>query len=345
MPIDPPESIQLALSLIRCPRGPGSAPAICVCTLRVTCFAPPIPQTTILNPTLLSNKPKATMIGTLLSGTIALIFPLFASYRALVSNDISLIRPWLMYWVVFASFQFTESMFGPVLQLLPFYGFARLGVLTWMVLPHTQGAVQLYQTYLEPWLSKKDHAIDNTIDNLIGIVRNSPLQIILSLLNISLPKSPPPGPGGANASSNQASITDSIMSQFRLPASSDFNLAAYLPSILGTDHPHGSNAGVSSEASAAVRNRLLGLVRSLDSHATAGSASNEPVISFTTPSFRETDGYDFIETPIPTPAEHTGAHPGPGSDHFETGIGRETVRKQSQASSSAQPTDARRRWF
>lgn len=294
------------------------------------------------------------MIGTLLSGTIALIFPLFASYRALVSNDVSLLRPWLMYWVVFASFQFTESMFGPVLQLLPFYGLARLGVLTWMVLPQTQGAVQLYQTYLEPWLSNKDQAIDNAIASAIELVRNSPLQTILSLLNISLPKPPPSGPSGANESHAQTSITDSIMSQFRLPASSDFNLAAYLPSILGTNHPAGSNGGAQGDTSAAVRNRLLGLVRSLDSSdqpATAAMRSTpaEPTAGSaprsTTPFSKEADGYDFIETPIPTPPQQIPAHIASQPGQRETEIEREIEEKAAQTSSSSRPSEAKRRWF
>ena len=89
--------------------------------------------------------------------------PIFGSYRALKQNDVTLIRTWLIYWVVI-SLQFNlESYFGLLLSILPFFQLFRFGFILWLVLPQTQGASLMYTTYIEPFLDTHDQEIDNYI--------------------------------------------------------------------------------------------------------------------------------------------------------------------------------------
>ena len=42
----------------------------------------------------------------------ALLFPIFASYKALKANDQTQLTPWLMYWVVIACVIVVDNFFG-----------------------------------------------------------------------------------------------------------------------------------------------------------------------------------------------------------------------------------------
>ena len=278
------------------------------------------------------------MLGTLVNGVTALLFPMFASYRALVSNDISLIRPWLMYLVVFGSFQFTESIFRPITRLIPFYGLFRMGFLLYLVLPQTQGAVQLYQSKFEPWLSSHDAKVEAVVTRAVNFLHSSGYANILAMVGIHVPKPPPP-PGQSGAAATAASgisswwsgkgsaageseagtmsITDSFMSRFRLTGNPDNNISAYLPALLKN-----------TESTAVVRNSLLGMLRSIDSRApndVQREAAAKPEL------VRDTDEYDFVDTPQHTPQN--------------TPPPRETeIEREVEASLRQEPQQARRRW-
>ena len=97
------------------------------------------------------------------SSLASFAFPVFASYKALHADDITLIKPWLMYWVIIAIQLTAESYFGIVLSVIPFYQFFRFLFMLWLVLPQSQGASQLYITYVQPFLQKHESEIDNFI--------------------------------------------------------------------------------------------------------------------------------------------------------------------------------------
>ncbi|EFW13550.1 hypothetical protein CPSG_09897, partial [Coccidioides posadasii str. Silveira] len=49
------------------------------------------------------------IIADLLSSVLTVLFPIFASYKALRTSDVSQIAPWLMYWVVLSIVLLVES--------------------------------------------------------------------------------------------------------------------------------------------------------------------------------------------------------------------------------------------
>ncbi|KAI5815220.1 TB2/DP1, HVA22 family-domain-containing protein, partial [Pyronema omphalodes] len=90
-------------------------------------------------------------------------FPVFASYKALKSNDPSQLTPWVIYWVVMSCVFFVESWIGWAISWFPFYQDARAIFMLWLVLPQTQGATKLYFEYIHPQLSEHEQQIEEFI--------------------------------------------------------------------------------------------------------------------------------------------------------------------------------------
>ncbi|KAI5861443.1 TB2/DP1, HVA22 family-domain-containing protein [Durotheca rogersii] len=105
------------------------------------------------------------IIPKLLSSVASFLFPLFASYKALKTSDPTQLTPWLMYWSVLSCALLAESWVEFVLVWIPFYSYMRLVFLLYLVLPQTQGARVLYETYLYPYLSENESAIEEFIAN------------------------------------------------------------------------------------------------------------------------------------------------------------------------------------
>ncbi|KAI0386496.1 TB2/DP1, HVA22 family-domain-containing protein [Hypomontagnella monticulosa] len=103
------------------------------------------------------------LIPKLLSSVASFLFPLFASYKALKTSDPAQLTPWLMYWSVLSCALLVESWTEFILVWIPFYSYMRLFFLLYLVLPQTQGARVLYETYLHPYLEENESAIEDFI--------------------------------------------------------------------------------------------------------------------------------------------------------------------------------------
>ncbi|KAL9123920.1 MAG: hypothetical protein Q9217_006694 [Psora testacea] len=68
-----------------------------------------------------------------------------------------------MYWVVLSCFSLFDYWTWFLLSWLPFYAYIRLFVLSYLVLPQTQGAKLLYQSYIHPFLARHENDIDKFI--------------------------------------------------------------------------------------------------------------------------------------------------------------------------------------
>ncbi|KAG5366474.1 HVA22-like protein b [Yarrowia sp. B02] len=116
-------------------------------------------------------------------GSIAsVVFPIFASYRAIKSHDMTYATPWLKFWVVMGIEQALENTFGVVLSVLPLYSLARLLFFAWLVLPQSQGAVRLYDEKVEPFLDRYNSQIEDFFANGHTYVRDYGLQYLSILM-------------------------------------------------------------------------------------------------------------------------------------------------------------------
>ncbi|TKY88960.1 hypothetical protein EX895_002201 [Sporisorium graminicola] len=108
-----------------------------------------------------------------LNATATLVYPLYASYKAVTSSSTSLadMEVWLIYWSVFACWTLLESVFGFLWSWVPFYYELRLLFNVWLVAPQTRGATYIYTNHLHPFLQTNQEQIDVWIEDAKRAVR------------------------------------------------------------------------------------------------------------------------------------------------------------------------------
>ena len=162
-----------------------------------------------------------------------------------------------MYWVIYSIFVLIENWTYFIIGWLPFYAYIRLALLSYLVLPQTQGARVLYQSHVHPFLAKYEHDIDEAIVSMHNNARKAGLEYLKTaiefvkqnLLGIQ-PKQQSFAPqhqsqgGGGNYAQN-------LLSRFNLPSARQ-GLAAPAGDLYGmlsaTMGQLGSGSGISREA-------------------------------------------------------------------------------------------------
>ncbi|KAL8730055.1 MAG: hypothetical protein Q9181_004800 [Wetmoreana brouardii] len=158
------------------------------------------------------------IVPNLLSSIITILFPIFASYKALRTSDPAQLTPWLMYWVVISCFSLIEYWTFFIVSWLPFYAYLRLFLLSYLVLPQTQGARLIYQSYIHPFLAHHESDIDIFITNAHDRARAAGLQYLKraidfvkqNVLGMQAHHAPPPSKGETYA--------QNLLSRFNLPS-------------------------------------------------------------------------------------------------------------------------------
>lgn len=190
----------------------------------------------------------------------SLLFPIVASHKALQANDMTLIRPWLMYWIVLAFALTIESMFEGILALLPFYELIRIGFLMWLVLPQTQGATYLYIEYAEPYLT--EYSVDKVLDK--AVVYGRSLMGTSTVSKVETTKQFEKAP--------VTSYLDGLLDRFRITNRQEFALSDVLSGWM--------RSAVTPEQAKEKRSQLLAMAFALESHEgqqdTSSHMLNEP---------------------------------------------------------------------
>ncbi|KAI4286375.1 MAG: hypothetical protein L6R35_004368 [Caloplaca aegaea] len=158
------------------------------------------------------------VIPNLLSSVLTILFPIFASYKALRTSDPAQLTPWLMYWVVISCFSLVEYWTFFIVSWTPFYAYIRLCLLSYLVLPQTQGARLIYQSYIHPFLAQHESDIDILITNAHERAKAAGLQYLKraidlvkqNLLGMQAQHAPPPKTGETYA--------QNLLSRFNLPS-------------------------------------------------------------------------------------------------------------------------------
>ena len=123
-----------------------------------------------------------------------------------------------MYWVVLSFFSLFEYWTYFIVSWLPFYAYFRLALLSYLVLPQTQGARILYQTYIHPFLAHYEHDIDVFITDAHEKARKAGWEYLKqavewvrqNLLGQQPREQPPVKQGGTYA--------QNLLSRFNLPS-------------------------------------------------------------------------------------------------------------------------------
>ncbi|XP_035418615.1 receptor expression-enhancing protein 4 [Cygnus atratus] len=107
------------------------------------------------------------MVSWVLSRAVLLVFgmlyPAYASYKAVKSKNIREYVRWMMYWIVFALFMATETVTDIFLSWLPFYYEVKMAFVVWLLSPYTRGSSLLYRKFVHPTLSRREQEIDTYI--------------------------------------------------------------------------------------------------------------------------------------------------------------------------------------
>merc|ERR1712070_588467 len=97
----------------------------------------------------------------LLCNFVGFVYPAYASFKSLESQNTNDDRLWLTYWVVYSCFCLIEGFLEYVLFWVPFYYPIKLAFLFFLFLPQTQGAMKLYEQFLHPALKPYVTMIDH----------------------------------------------------------------------------------------------------------------------------------------------------------------------------------------
>uniref|UniRef100_A0A2P2JZX3 HVA22-like protein n=2 Tax=Rhizophora mucronata TaxID=61149 RepID=A0A2P2JZX3_RHIMU len=82
---------------------------------------------------------------------VTLVYPLYASIKAIETRSRNDDQQWLTYWVLYSMITLFELTFAKILECLPIWPYVKLIVTCWLVLPHFNGAAHVYQRFIRPF--------------------------------------------------------------------------------------------------------------------------------------------------------------------------------------------------
>ncbi|XP_042380348.1 HVA22-like protein f [Zingiber officinale] len=105
-----------------------------------------------MHPTVLMTMAKHA--NALIGPAVLLIYPLYASMRAIESPSPVDDQQWLTYWVLYSLITLSELSFWRVLQWFPLWPYMKLVFDFWLVLPAFNGAAYIYEKYVRSYVKQ-----------------------------------------------------------------------------------------------------------------------------------------------------------------------------------------------
>ncbi|KAF5754863.1 hypothetical protein HanXRQr2_Chr17g0796051 [Helianthus annuus] len=93
----------------------------------------------------------AKNIDVLAGPVIALVYPLYASIKAIETRSQADDQQWLTYWVLYSLITLFELTFSKLLEWFPIWPYAKLFATCWLVLPYFNGAAYVYKHFIRPF--------------------------------------------------------------------------------------------------------------------------------------------------------------------------------------------------
>ncbi|KAF5459750.1 hypothetical protein F2P56_019671 [Juglans regia] len=82
---------------------------------------------------------------------VSLVYPLYASIRAIETKSPVDDQQWLTYWVLYSMITLFELTFAKVIEWIPIWAYAKLILTCWLVIPYFSGAAYVYEHYVRPF--------------------------------------------------------------------------------------------------------------------------------------------------------------------------------------------------
>ncbi|ORX98205.1 receptor expression enhancing protein 3 [Basidiobolus meristosporus CBS 931.73] len=106
-----------------------------------------------------------------------LLYPAYASFKALEERRSEELLTWLMFWIVMGVFTAVEFVADIVVFWFPFYYQLKMLFILWLILPQTQGSTYLYNTFIHPTLVRHETEIDGMIEKVQTEVKNTSVEL------------------------------------------------------------------------------------------------------------------------------------------------------------------------
>uniref|UniRef100_A0A7I5E919 Receptor expression-enhancing protein n=1 Tax=Haemonchus contortus TaxID=6289 RepID=A0A7I5E919_HAECO len=87
---------------------------------------------------------------------IGIAYPIYASVKAVRTEDTNDDTQWLIYWCVFATFAIIDFFASSIMQWFPFYWLLKAMFLIFLHLPQTMGAHFVFYVYVDPMVTAID---------------------------------------------------------------------------------------------------------------------------------------------------------------------------------------------
>ncbi|KAK4756298.1 hypothetical protein SAY87_006425 [Trapa incisa] len=81
---------------------------------------------------------------------VGLVYPLYASIRAIETESPVDDQQWLTYWVLHSLITLFELTFYKLLEWIPIWSYAKLLLTCWLVIPYFSGAAYVYEHFVRP---------------------------------------------------------------------------------------------------------------------------------------------------------------------------------------------------
>ncbi|XP_011655675.1 HVA22-like protein c isoform X2 [Cucumis sativus] len=81
---------------------------------------------------------------------VSLVYPLYASIKAIETKSIVDDQQWLTYWVLYSLMTLFELTFAKILEVVAVWPYVKLIIMSWLVLPHFNGASHVYKNFIRP---------------------------------------------------------------------------------------------------------------------------------------------------------------------------------------------------
>ncbi|XP_078440202.1 putative HVA22-like protein g [Wolffia australiana] len=109
------------------------------------------------------------MIGSFLTRVLAMAlgyaYPAYECFKIVEKNkpEIEQLRFWCQYWILVAILTVLEKFGDAFVSWLPMYSEAKLAFFIYLWYPKTRGTTYVYETFLQPIVSKHEPEIDRTL--------------------------------------------------------------------------------------------------------------------------------------------------------------------------------------
>jgi len=112
-------------------------------------------------------------VSSYLCVVVGVVYPSYASFKALETDGKDDDTQWLIYWVVYSAFGVIETFADTFLSWFPFYYETKLALLIALQIPQLKLAPTIYNTYLRPFLKKHETEIDNIANETMSAAKNT----------------------------------------------------------------------------------------------------------------------------------------------------------------------------